>query len=226
MLDFLSSAIGPIGAGIGGLMGLIGGLGQERLDYGQERKDIMNFANLAGTRSNEMYDYGKQFMDADSPWYRQMAANVGRQYDVMTDTMRNLAATGISSSSQYRRMLNDIQRKAFDSQSGMMADMYAQGVRNAANMFGLSKDWSGQQLNAYQIHAAMKEKENASKNAPYESFLKAGAGLLGTFGGQMLANQGNQYGIFTGNTNNSSNFGNNRASFYGAPYNNNNPYGY
>jgi len=180
--------IGLGGSALGGLLGLAGSLGQSPLDFGQERRYVQDFANLAGARADEIYGYGKDFMNSNSGWYTGALANMGRQSDVMMNSMRNQSAVGLGANA-YNRMMNNLRRQAMDSTMGQFSDLYSKGAGHAANMFGLSKDFSGQRLGGLQIDAAMKEKEWESKNKPWESLQKAGMGLLGTFGGSMLGNE-------------------------------------
>lgn len=185
MLDPITLGLG--GSALGGLMGLFGGLGRKTLDFGTEQGEMRGFANTARDRSNDMYGYGKDFMNSNSGWYTGALANMGRQSDVMMNSMRNQSAVGLGANA-YNRMMNNLRRQAMDSTMGQFSDLYSKGAGHAANMFGLSKDYSGQQLGAMQIGAAMKEKQWESENAGPEAWQKAGMGLLGTFAGSMLGN--------------------------------------
>ena len=176
--------LGLIGSGIGGLLGAIGSAGRSNLDFTQERKFIDNFVNIAGGRSSDMYNYGKDYMNPNSGFYRGALADIGRTTDIMMDSGGNEAA-GYGANA-YNRMRRRMRAKAMDSAMGAFGDIYRQGSQNAANMFGLSKDFSSQQLGAMQIGAAMKEKQWESDNAGPEALQKAGFGLLGTFGGSLL----------------------------------------
>jgi len=177
--------LGLGGSALGGLMGLLGGMGRKTLDFGIEQDEMKAFSGQAGDRSNEMMGYGRQFMDGNSQWYKDMYSNMGRQYSTLNDSMRSQGA-GVSSASAYNRLMRRMRQQANDSQMGAFNNMYSQGATNAMGMFGLGKDFSGQQLGGMQIGAAMKEKQWESENAGPESWQKAGMGLLGTFGGSML----------------------------------------
>ena len=145
------------------------------------------FNDLAKQRSADMYGYGKQFMDPSSGWYTGALAGIGRQTDSIMDSMRNQSTVGLGANA-YQRMLSRLRRQAMDSTMGAFGDVYRQGTQTGMGLFGLSKDFSGQQLGGMQIKAAMKEKEWESKNAPWESLQKAGFGLAGTLGGSILGN--------------------------------------
>ncbi len=180
--------IGLGGSALGGLMGLFGGAGRNTLDFGTEQGEVRGFANQAGDRSNEMLGYGRQFMDPNSGWYTGALANMGRQSDSMMNSMRSQSGIGLGANA-YNRMMNNMRRQAMDSTMGQFASLYNQGAGNAANMFGLGKDFAGQQLGGLQTGYALKEKQWESENAGPESWQKAGMGLLGTFGGSMLGNE-------------------------------------
>jgi len=189
-----SSGIGTIGAVTGGLLGLLGSINRSSLDYGRERREINDFSNLAGAKSNEMYNYGKDFMNPNSGWYTGALAGIGRQTDSIMDSMRNQSTIGLGANA-YQRMISRLRRQAMDSTMGAFGDVYRQGAQTGMGLFGLSKDFSGQQLNGMQIGAAMKEKEWESKNAPWESLQKAGFGLAGTLGGSLIGNIGGKHDL-------------------------------